>query len=289
MAATAARGEVDVVASIAPIHSLVAGVMNGVATPKLLMRANLSPHSYQLRPSDARALQDADIVVWVGPTLETFLQGPLTKIAKQARVLTLMEAPNLNFLPARKGGVWDEDEHHHEHTSPLDPHIWLGPDNAKIIVEQVSAMLVSEDPPNAHAYRRNARQVIERIDAMATQAKDAFAPLRGIPFLVFHDAYQYFENYFGLKAAGAITTDPSRAPSARRVTQLRQKIIQDGARCVFHEPQFSDAVVNVILEDTPARRGQLDPLGVQLDPGPEAYFDMMAYNIEVIVDCLKTP
>lgn len=289
LATSTVRAEIDVVATIVPIHSLVAGVMDGVASPTLLLRANVSPHSYQLRPSDARALEDADIVFWVGPTLETFLEGPLTKIAKKADVVALMDNADLSLLPARKGGTWEEDEHHHEHATALDPHIWLDPNNAKVIVEQVSAALAKADSPNAHTYRRNARQVIARIDAMSAQGKQSLATVGNTPFLVFHDAYQYFEHHFGLKAAGAVTTHPTRAPSARRVTELRATILHHGARCVFHEPQFSDAVLKIILENTPARRGQLDPLGVQLDPGPDAYFDMMAYNMEVILDCLRTP
>lgn len=282
----AAAAAPEVVVSIAPIHSLVAGVMKDVGEPALLMRANASPHTYQLRPSDARLLEKAQVIFWIGPTLETFLEGPLSKLATHAEKVALIDNPDLPLLESRKGGNWEDDNHHHEHTTAADPHIWLSPANAKIMVSQISNVLISHDRPNAHAYRRNSNALLARLDALGDEGRTLLAPVSGVPYLVFHDAFQYFEKFFGLNAVGAVTAQPSQAPSAYRIKTLRETIQLHGARCVFHEPQLSDAVLNVILEDTDARRGRLDPLGIEVEPGPQAYFELMTHNIQVISQCL---
>jgi len=284
-----------VVVSLKPVHSLVAGVMEGVGEPRLLVAGAASPHAYSLRPSDARALSEADLVFWVGPGMETFLVRSMASLAGGAEVVTLSRAAGVRLLENRASGAWEaHDEHEHEthgaqdeahdenpvegHGPGLDAynlHIWLDPDNAAAIVEAAVAALSRADPGHAADYRRNGEALRARLTALDRELASHLAPVRERPFVVFHDAYPYFERHFDLNAVGAITLSPDRAPGAQRLSEIRAKIEELGAACVFSEPQFTPSVVRTVVAGTSARQGALDPLGVDLAAGPEAYFALM--------------
>ena len=304
LSAMPAQAAPRVVVSIAPIHSLVAGVMDGVAEPQLLIAANASPHAYSLRPSEARALNQAEMVVWVGGELESMLGQPLAALAGKARIIELSKLEKMWLLPLREGGVWeahDHDEHdghhhhrheHHHHDqvvkqASLDPHLWLAPRNARHIVTVLAEELAHLDPTNAARYAANAAQLREGIDRLEQQLRQQLAGLQGRPYIVFHDAYHYFEDSFGLTPAGSITISPEQAPGARRIAEIRRTIQQRGARCVFSEPQFRPAVVKVVLEGSIARAGELDPLGAGLAPGQEQWFGLMQGLADSLVGCLE--
>lgn len=273
----------QVVVSIKPIHALTAAIMQGVAEPKLLISGGGSPHGYVLRPSEARALAKADLIIWVGHQLESFLEKPLTTLGHQARQLELLEALQPHLLKSRTGGQWEEqaphasptgeDEHHAGQT--LNPHLWLDPLLAKQIVATLTDSLVATDPAHRAQYRRNAARLQERLDALHAQLSSKLAAVKDIPYIVFHDAYQYFESAYGLRSIGSISIDPERKPGAKRIRQMREKIVQLNARCVFSEPQFEPRLLATIIEGTGARTATLDPLGATLAPGPESYFQLL--------------
>lgn len=299
LAATPALAAPRVVASIQPVHALVAGVMQGVAEPRLLVPAGRSPHGYQLRPSEAEALRDADLVVWVGEALETFLVAPVEALAGSGKILELMEAPGVTLLDSREGGARDAHEDHDDHASghdhghghdEVDPHIWLSPANARAIVGAVAAALAQADPPNAATYAANAARLDTRIDALETELAAQLAPVRTKPFIVLHDAFQYFDRAFGLAGVGSITVNPDRPPSARRLRELQRKIVAGDAVCVFAEPQASDRLVASLVEGTGAGTGLLDAEGsAGLPPGAEGYFALMRRNARALADCLSHP
>jgi zinc transport system substrate-binding protein len=274
----------EVVASIQPIHALVAGVMAGIGEPRLLLPAGSSPHGYQLRPSDAAALQDADLIVWVGEGLETFLEKPIGTLAG-GEVLELMEVRGLKLLGSRAGGARDAHDHAHGES---DPHIWLSPANARAIVAAVAAALGEADAANAAAYAGNAARLTARLEALETELNAELEPVRGQPFIVLHDAFQYFEQAFGLHGAGSVTVSPDRPPSARRLAELRQRIADHDAVCVFGEPQTHSGLVAALVDGTGIGTGQLDAEGRStLPPGAEAYFALMRGNARALVDCLS--
>jgi len=300
-----AADPVKVVASVKPIHSLVAGVMQGVAEPGLLVKGAASPHSFNMRPSDARALNQADLVFWVGEDLETFLTKPIQSLAGKAEPVALMEQSGLTLLPTREGGAWEKHDDHghddhghddhaheaghgdeHEHGTH-DAHVWLDVDNARKMVTTIAGKLSERDPANAARYQANAASLTERLTALDTELKTTLAPVKDRPFVVFHDAYHYLEDRYGLNAVGAITVSPDQRPSAQRLSQLRSKISSLEAACVFAEPQFEPTLVATVVEKTPARRGTLDPLGAALDDGPELYFTLMRGMAASLVSCLK--
>ena len=279
-----------VVVSILPLHALVAAVMAGVGTPRLLVRGGASPHDASLRPSDARALSAAKLVVWAGPGLEAFLVKPLGALATGARVLTLTEAPGMVLLERREGGAFEAGaepkENGHGHRGPVNPHLWLDPRNAMEIAGQTAAALAGLDPANAPRYAANAARLIARLDALDRELTARLGPVAAVPFAVFHDAYPYLEARYGLRALGALTVDPAVPPGAKRLAELRARLAERDAVCVFAEPQFNPARVAALAEGSAARVATLDPLGAALAPGPEAYFVLMRDLAEALVRCL---
>jgi zinc transport system substrate-binding protein len=294
-AVAAPRVAVDVV----PIHSLVAAVMEGVGTPDLILPPGASPHGHTLRPSEARAVADADLTVWVGTALTPWLAHPLESLGGEAPQLELMEVPDMTLLPVRSGAAFephhhDGEEEHEEHShdeheahEAVDAHIWLDPANATRIAAAVASKLAEIDPGNAALYQANAAAVAQRNAALTADLSATLAPMRGKGFLVFHDAYQYFERAFDLPAAGSISTTDGEAPSPGRVSALRARVLDNQIVCIFTEPQFEPKLVGTLVEGTPLRVGALDPEGTGLPLGPDLYQALMTDLAGALAGCLK--
>jgi len=280
-----------VVASIKPIHALVAGVMQSVGEPQLLVKGGGSPHGYVLRPSEARALAQADLIIWIGHQLESFLEKPLATLASESRQLELSEVLRNELLPLRTGGSWDvhahKDAHQAHAAEQLNPHLWLNPQLAKLIVAHTASELSAIDPERQKTYQRNAEHLQQRLDELDRQIRAKLAPVKDLPYVVFHDAYQYFEVAYGLNPVGSITVDPERKPGVKRLLEMRQKVKALDARCVFSEPQFEPKLVATIIEGTGARTGELDPVGAELEPGVESYFQLMDILTEDLLEGLR--
>jgi zinc transport system substrate-binding protein len=320
-----AAAEIDVVASIKPVHSLVAGVMQGLGEPVLLVKGTGSEHSYSLRPSQARALEQAEVVFWVGETMETFLIKPLKALAYDAQVVELWQVPGLTLLPTREGGMWEAHEHGNEHADvghgegehagegehtaskhedehaeaeheagvgdahgEIDMHVWLDPGNAKALAEAIANALADTDPDHAATYLANAERLRQRLDELHRSLEDRLASVADRPYVVFHDAYQYFEHRYAVNAVGAITINPTVRPSARRLGEIHARLEELDAACVFAEPQFEPTLVDTVIEGTSAKKGVLDPLGAALDAGPDQYFELLNSLADSLVDCLGT-
>jgi len=341
LVATTAAGHAapKVVASIKPVHSLVAAVMQGVGEPALIVEGAGSPHTYSLKPSQAKALQEADLVFWIGHELEAFLEKPVETIGANAKAVELIDAHGLIKLPFREGGPFEahshgedeghdhaghdhaeehaKDDHKHDHAhdhkhddkhdhahdhkhetaeaaghdhdhahGAFDSHVWLDPENAKAMVSEIAEALAEADPDNAAAYEANAASTIARLEALRTDIDARLAPVRGKGFIVFHDAYQYFEKRFDISASGSITVSPEVMPGAERVAEIKGRISELGATCVFSEPQFEPKLIQVVTEGTPARAGVLDPLGAELTDGPDLYFGLIDGLATSMQECL---
>ncbi len=288
-----AAAGLEVVASIQPLHSLVAGVMEGVGEPTLLIKGAGSPHGHGLRPSDARALERADLVFWIGAELESFLSPTLHALVDPERVVGFTaRSHEVRLLPQRRAGAWEADAHSdgdHVEAAGIDPHIWLDPDNAVAIARIAAQALSAVDPANGKRYRANAARVAARIEALDREIAAALAPVRAVPYAVFHDGYRYFEAHYVLNPVGSVSVSPEQPPGAKRLSQIRNKIKDLGVRCVFSEPQFNPALVDTLVAGTSARSGQLDPLGARLEPGPAAYFTMMRGLARSLLGCLSDP
>ncbi|MCK5877830.1 MAG: zinc ABC transporter substrate-binding protein [Candidatus Marithrix sp.] len=273
-----------VLVTIKPIHALVTGVMDGIETPYLLLSGSQSPHNYNLYPSQVRQLHAANLIVWVGPLVESFLTKALTTVSDNSQILRLIDISGLKLLQIRKN--W---ETHHEHNGKfkIDPHIWLTPDNAKIIVQTVAKTLVQIDPNNATQYTNNAARLIERLSQLDQTLTQRLKPIQKLPYLIFHDAYQYFENKYKLNAKGAIKLSPEIRPSVKRLHKLRLQIKNQQIRCIFSEPQFESSLITTLTEGTTIQYGVLDPLGINLTSGTESYFTLLNDMATSLQQCLQ--
>jgi zinc transport system substrate-binding protein len=313
LAAIAANGsavaaDLNVTVTIKPIHALVAQVMEGVGTPALLITGASSPHTYALKPSDAKALYASDVVFRVSEAVEPFTGRIVKALPENVRVVTLSEAPGVEQLDVRAGDTFEvhahgqdahdddhgaeadhheaSEEHHHDEHAAHDGHVWLDPANARHMVAEIARVLSEVSPQNAQRFKENAAHASAGIAALEKSITAELAPIKGRPFVVFHDAYQYFEHRFGLTAVGSITVSPEVQPSAKRLTEIRRKIAALDARCVFAEPRFQPNLVNAVIEGTQAHSGTLDPEGTMIDPGPEAYATLIKNLAAGLRSCL---
>ncbi len=294
-AAAPARAELNVVATIKPVHALVAQVMGATGTLELMVGGTASPHTFSIKPSDAKKLARASIVFRIAETVEPFTAKMVGQLPKGATLVSLATAPGIAVLARRAGGAFETDAHaghghddHDDHApkGSADGHVWLDPANGAAMLDAIAAALTARAPENAAVYRENAAAAKARLVVLAREIAAELAPVAGKPFVIFHDATQYFEKRFGLTVAGSITTDPDVPASGKRLSALRAKIAKSGAACVFSEPNFEAKVVASIIEGSSARTGVLDPEGATLQPGPELYENLLRGMAKSIRSCL---
>ena len=364
-----AHAEVPRVATdIAPVHSLVSMVMQGAGSPDLIIPPGASPHSYAMRPSEARAVAKADLVVWVGPSLAPWLEEPMSSLAQGAERLTLQDVEGIRLLTNRSGVAFeahdhgdheghddhdghedhaghddheghdhsaheghgdhedhkdheghdhgahedhedhgdheghdhaDHDDHDHDaheeadaheghNHAPgaLDPHIWLDPQNAMVWLDAIAASLSAQDPENASLYADNAAQAQAQLVDLQADIQAELTPLRGQKFVVFHDAYHYFEARFDVEASAAISLSDGAAPSAARLAEVRDVVKDTQAACVFTEPQFNAGLVDALQDGTALKSASLDPIGAALEPGVDMYPALLRDLAAAFSSCL---
>ena len=295
--------DVKVVTSIKPIHSLAAYVMDGVGKPNVIVDGYNSPHGFSLKPSHAKMIENADLIIWVGEDLEAFLEKPLDSIAKKAKKVELMDLKGIKKLKFREKNIFEghddhghkkdkhDDHGHKEHKKhghkedkhddgheghahgEHDPHIWLDPMNAKVIIKEITNQLVKLDSANSAKYKANSREAISDIDALTNSIKKDLN--KNSRVVVFHDAYQYFENRFGIKVLGALTVNTDVLPGAEQLAEIREVIEHEKVNCIFSEPQFNPSIIKTIAKDTNIKTSVLDPLGATLDKGKGMYSKLL--------------
>jgi len=280
-----------VVASITPFQTLIASLMEGIASkPQLLVKNGGSPHDYSLRPSDLKLLKEADIIFWAGPNLESFLIKPLNTIVEKQKpiIIQLDKTPGLLLLPTR-----NSTGEQHEHAEGdncthalIDMHFWLDPNNAILLTDLMAKTLSNFDPLHANIYKQNANRFKIQLKALDSKIVMELKEVKATPFIVFHDAYQYFEHHYGLKGVGAITLNPEVPPSVKRLRFIRQTIEKTKAHCVFSEPQFQPKLVQSIVQDLPIKTGELDPLG-KGNSSSNGYFVLLENLADSLKSCLK--
>lgn len=369
MGGTAMADAPRVAVDIAPVHSLVARVMDGVGTPDLVVPPGASPHEFSMRPSAAAALQEADLVFWMGEDLTPQLGEAIETLAGDASATALLEAEGITLLAFREGALFEahahdhgdhghddhaehddhdhaEHEHDHDHSEKKakhddhdhgehghkehdhddhdhsghdhgdedhaeheghdhadhdehkhddhaghdhgdhDPHAWLSPQNASVWLNVIAAQLSAADPQNAGAYFSNAAAARDEMAALSAEVSATLEPVRGGSFIVFHDAYQYFETDFDFAASGAISLASASDPSPARIAEIQARIRDEGVDCVLAEPQFNPGLVETVLDGVEAKTGVIDPLGAELDLGPGLYPQLIRNMAETLVDCL---
>ena len=282
------KADINVVTSIKPLHSLTSYIMEGVGEPGLIIDGVASPHNFQIKPSHAKMLQKADLVIWVGEDLESFLPTALKSIPKNSVVFPLLEQSGLKKLKFREKNIFEghddhgHDEHGHAH-GEYDPHIWLDPLNAKVIVKKITNQLVKIDADNSSAYKANSKKLLKDLDNLTSTIKKDLN--KNASFVVFHDAYQYFEKRFGLSVIGALTVNPAVMPGAEQLSEIREVIEEKKVKCIFSEPQFNPAIIKSIASDTGVKTGVLDPLGANINKSKNMYFNLIEDMSNALKDC----
>ena len=308
---TSVNAEVKVVASIKPIHSLASYLMDGIGKPDLIVDGYASPHGFAMKPSHAKMLQEADIIFWVGEDIENFLVKPLSSIAKKAEKIELMDIKGLTVLKFRERNIFDDHDHddhghddhgkkeddhddhghddhgkkeddhddhgHDDHEGhahgEFDPHIWLDPVNAKVILKEMAEHLIENDEKNSATYKKNLAKALKDIDKLIKDTKSELS--KSVASIVFHDAYQYFEERFNVNILGAFTVNTDVMPGAEQLAEIREVIEHDKVACVFSEPQFNPDIIKAVAKDMDIKTGVVDPLGATLNPGKDLYFDLI--------------
>ena len=320
-----AKAEVNVVTTIKPLHSLVSSVMKGIGEPSLIIEGTNNPHTFVFKPSHAKMIEEADIIFWIGEDLEAFMEKPLDSLAEKAQVISFMELSSIEKLKFREKNIFDdhdghedeheghedEDDHGHKYDDhdddhdghedeheghdddhndahahahgEFDAHIWLDPFNAKKMVLEIAHELSDLDPNNKVKYENNANATIKSLDELVDSNKKILS--KDISYVVFHDAYQYFEKRFGVIPAGALTLNPDVLPGAKQIADIQDVINDKGIKCIFSEPQYNPKIIETIGNDMKISTGVMDPLGAYIDAGPSMYSDLINGIANSIKDC----
>ena len=282
----------QVTTDIPVTHSLVTRVMAGIGTPDLIVNRGASPHDYSLRPSNAASLEAADLVFWISSELTPWLEGALKTLAADAKVIELMDAKGSTVLPFREGSTFETHSHRHKHdedehaTVNVDPHGWLDPYNGKTWLDVIATELSKIDPENTDIYFENVSQGKTDIDAVISEIDATLATFRGTNFIVYHDAYQYFERRFDVLAAGSISMGDVSDPSPARIAEIHQTVEELDMTCVFSEPQFNPELVATVVDGTKARARVIDPLGTRLTLGADFYLNLLRNIAQTMASCL---
>ena len=291
------KADINVVTTIKPLHSLISNVMKGVGEPSLIIEGTSNPHNFVLKPSHAKLLEDADIIFWIGEDLEAFMEKPLSSLAKDAEKISFMELGTIEKLKFREDNIFEHDEHedhdghkedehddHDEHNhGEFDAHIWLDPVNAKKMVIEISHELSELDPANKYRYKANADKTIEDLDKLIKEVNQSLS--KDISYVVFHDAYQYFEKRFEVTSAGALTLNPDVLPGAKQIVDIQNLIKEKNIKCIFSEPQYNPKIIETLANDTNILTGTMDPLGANLDSGVTMYIKLIMNIANSIKNC----
>lgn len=283
------QGPVKVLASIKPLQLIAAAVQDGVGAPDVLLPPGASPHHYALRPSDVRRVGDADLVYWIGPDMENFLQRPLQNRSKVTITVETLPGLKLRHFTADSASHEDADDHDHDHQpGSLDAHLWLSSFNARVIAQRMAADLGKVDAANAARYQANADAFAKRLDAVDARLKAQVAPIAGRPYFVFHEAFDYFEEAYGLKHAGVFTVAAEVQPGAQHVAAMRARLQEVGKTCVFSEPPMRPRLAETLTAGLPVKLAELDALGGFNEATAQGYEQLLSKLGDGLVGCLNS-
>lgn len=296
-ATPAGAAELKVVVTSKPAHALTAAIMEGVGTPRLLVEGSTSPHTFTLKPSGAKAVSEADVFIRISESIEPFTAKLVKVLPRTVGIVTLAETKGLEVLKRRRGATFDAHDGHDGHADhddddagdAVDGHVWLDPANTGKLAAAIASALSEKAPQHRERFEANAKALENSVSAVTAEIMTRMKPLAGRPFVVFHDATQYFERRFGLSATGSITVSPDVHPSAKRLNAIRAKIKASKAVCVFSEPAYQERLVAAVTEGTSARPGVIDPEGLKLEPGPGLYVALMRSLADGFESCLGKP
>jgi zinc transport system substrate-binding protein len=285
-----AHADVKVLTSIKPLQLIAAAVQDGVAIPEVLLPPGASPHNYALRPSDVRKVQSVDLVYWIGPDMEGFLPRVLN--GRSLPSVAVQDLPGLKlrrFAEDSHSHAEEADEHDHDHRpGSLDAHLWLSPVNARVIAAKMAADLSAADPANAARYQSNLKAFDERLDALDIRLKKRLAAVEGKPYFVFHEAFDYFEDAYGLKHTGVFSVAAEVQPGAQHVAAMRARLQEVGKTCVFSEPPLRPRLAETLVAGLPVKLAELDALGGYTPATAQGYEQVLEKLGNDLAGCLES-
>jgi len=285
-----AQAEVKVLTSIKPLQLIAAAVQDGVAIPEVLLPPGASPHNYALRPSDVRKVQSVALLYWIGPDMEGFLPRVLN--GRTLPSVAVQDLPGMKlrrFAEDSHSHADDTDEHDHDHRpGTLDAHLWLSPVNARVIADKMAADLSAADPANAERYQSNAKAFDERLDALDQRLKKRLTSAEGKPYFVFHEAFDYFEEAYGLKHAGVFSVAAEVQPGAQHVAAMRKRLQEVGKTCVFSEPPLRPRLAETLVAGLPVKLAELDALGGYTPATAQGYEQVLEKLGNDLAGCLES-
>lgn len=285
-----AHAEVRVLTSIKPLQLIAAAVQDGVAIPEVLLPPGASPHNYALRPSDVRKVQSVDLLYWIGPDMEGFLPRVLN--GRSLPSVAVQDLPGMKlrrFAEDSHSHAEEADEHDHDHRpGSLDAHLWLSPVNARVIATKMAADLSAADPANAARYESNLKAFDDRLDALDLRLKKRLAGIEGKPYFVFHEAFDYFEDAYGLKHTGVFSVAAEVQPGAQHVAAMRARLQEVGKTCVFSEPPLRPRLAETLVAGLPVKLAELDALGGYTPATAQGYEQVLEKLGDDLAGCLES-
>ena len=293
--------DIKVVTTIKPLHSLISRIMETRGEPQLIIEGTNNPHTFVFKPSHAKMIEEADIVFWIGENLEAFMEKPLNSLAKDTKKIAFMDSESIEKLKFREENIFDDNDDHDDHDGhddehddhaghhdghnhgEFDVHIWLDPENAKEMVKIIRDELIKIDPEGQRQYSVNAAGATLELDNLINNVEKELS--KDVSYIVFHDAYQYFETRFGVKSAGALTLNPDVLPGAKQIADVQDLISDKGIKCIFSEPQYNPKIIETIGNDMNISTGVMDPLGAFIDAGPTMYVELINGIANSIKEC----
>lgn len=289
----------NVLTTIKPLQLISQAITEGVTDSEVLLPPGASPHSHSMRPSDARKLHSADVIFWVGPTLESFLTRTLPS-SEKVKVIAMMDVNSIKLRKYNKDHGHDHDHHHHDHDhghdhhhhhdhdhGEYDSHLWLSTDNGRAMATVMAETLIEIDSKHADQYKANLNNFLKSMDAIDKRNTKKLAGLDKKPFFVFHDAYGYLQDQYNLNVGGHFTLNPEQQPGARHLTNLRDTLKSTGKTCIFREPQFQPAYIDRITKGLDVKVRVLDPLGEDIQAGPDGFANFINSLVDNIQECLS--
>ncbi|WP_434649487.1 zinc ABC transporter substrate-binding protein [Pseudomonas sp. D1-2] len=286
------QADVKVLTSIKPLQLIAAAVQDGVAVPQVLLPPGASPHHYALRPSDVRKVQSVDLLYWIGPDMEGFLPRVLN--GRTLPSIAVQDLPGLKLRHFAEDSASHEDHDHdqgddHDHRpGTVDAHLWLSPHNARVIAARMAADLSAADPANAARYQGNLKGFNQRLDALDTRLKARLAGVAGKPYFVFHEAFDYFEDTYGLKHAGVFAVAAEVQPGAQHVAAMRTRLQAVGKTCVFSEPPLRPRLAETLVAGLPVKLAELDALGGYTPATAQGYEQLLEKLGNDLAGCLES-
>lgn len=302
---TTALAHADVLTTIKPLGFIANAITDGVTNTQVLLPVSASPHDYNLKPSDVEKLKSAQLVVWVGDEMETFLEKSIEKLPEE-NVLKLEDVPAIKALvdatkkdddhDAHEGHKHEhshdhKDDHHHDHSHhghshDKDWHVWLSPTASEHIAEQIAQRLSQKMPEKKAKIDANLADFKASLNKKNGEITQQLSTAKDKGYYTFHDAYGHFEHTYGLTSLGSFTINPTIAPGAKTLNKIKKSIQEHKAQCLFAEPQFTPKVIESLSKGTAVKVGKLDPLGEKVAMGKTSYPQFLQAIADQFSDCL---